>query len=362
MKPAGPFLHDIDTPALLVDLDMLEGNIAAMQSFFTGRKARLRPHFKTHKCLPIAHKQLAAGAKGITAAKVGEAEVLVAGGVGDVFVANQVVGSKKIRRLVSLVRHADISVAVDDLANVYELSKAVTAAGGTLGVYVELDIGMGRAGVSSAEEVVRLAKAVEESKGLEFRGLQGYEGHLVFAEDGKDKLERHQEALGRLAVAVTALEAAGLCCREVSGGGTGTYRLSGSSAVMTEIQAGSYVTMDARYGGVMQDFGQALFCLVTIISKGAAGLVIGDAGHKSITVEFGLPQVSGHEGLSVARLSEEHIFFEVSRDVCPPGTGGKVLLVPSHGCTTINLHDKLWGVRAGRLECVWQVAGRGRFD
>lgn len=361
MKQPPPFHLEIDTPALFVDLDVLESNIARMQAFFDGRKARLRPHFKAHKCPPVAHKQIAAGAKGITCAKVGEAEVLAAAGVRDILIANQVVGEKKIRRLVSLIRHADVTVAVDDADNVRELSAAASAAGGVLGVYVELDIGMGRCGVRTADEVVRLANRVSESEGLEFRGLQGYEGHLVFADEEDGKRRRVDEALGLLSEAKSALEEAGLSCREVSGGGTGTYRLSGAHPAMTEIQAGSYAMMDARYGRVTGDFEQALFCLVTIISRGEPGVAIGDAGLKSITGEFGLPETHGADGLRVRKLSEEHVAFATDGPD-EPAVGDKVVLVPSHGCTTINLHERLYGVRCGRLECVWPVAARGRFD
>lgn len=361
MKQPPPFHLEIDTPALFVDLDVLESNIARMQSFFDGRKARLRPHFKTHKCPPIARRQIAAGAKGITCAKVGEAEVLAAAGICDILVANQIVGEEKIRRLVSLIRQADITVAVDDAGNVEELSAAALAVGAVLGVYVELDIGMGRCGVRTVDEVVRLVRRVSESEGLELRGLQGYEGHLVFAEGGDLKARRVDEALGRLAEAKSALEEAGLSCREVSGGGTGTYRLSGAHPVMTEIQAGSYATMDARYARVADDFEQALFCLVTIISRPEPGLAVGDAGLKSITGEFGLPETHGADGLRVVQLSEEHVAFEAGSPD-EPAVGDKVVLVPSHGCTTINLHERLYGVRSGGLECVWPVAARGRFD
>jgi len=352
-----PCQREIDTPALFIDLDILEANITAMQGFFKGRRARLRPHFKTHKCPPIARKQMAAGAKGITCATVNEAAVLVESGISDVLIANQVVGEKKIRRLASLVRRADITVAVDDERNVRDLSAAASTAGATLGVYVELDIGMRRCGVRSAADAVRLAKAVAGSDHLEFRGLQGYEGHLVFMDDGEEKKRRHAQALGRLAAAA-ALEAAGLACREVSGGGTGTYRLSGAHPVMTEIQAGSYATMDARYSRVTQDFREALFCLATIISKPEPAVAIADAGMKSITGEFGLPEVVGVKGLRAAKFSEEHIAFEAAGPARELATGDKVVLVPSHGCTTINLHDRLHGVRAGRLECVWPVAAR----
>jgi len=366
MAPRQPLFPEIDTPALVIDLDQLEKNIRAMQLFFEGRGAALRPHFKTHKCPAIAHKQLAAGARGMTCAKVGEAEVLVAAGVGDVLIANQVVGETKIRRLMGLIRHSRITVAVDDPRNVKDLSAAAAAAGGRLGVLVEVDIGMGRCGVRPGRPAVDLAKLVRSKPNLDFVGLQGYEGHLVLLEPGPKKDAATLAALGGLVKTKRALDAAGIECREVSGGGTGTYRVTGAHPAMTEIQAGSYATMDARYSRVTPEFGQALFCLVTIVSRPRRGVAIGDAGMKALTTEFGMPEAAAR-GASVVRLSEEHAQFALTGAAERLVPGDRLLVVPSHGCTTFNLHDRLYGVRrAGhdgrRVECEWPISARGAFQ
>lgn len=360
MHDAPAWFDEIDTPALVVDLDVLEANIERMQSFFADKRAKLRPHFKTHKCTEIALMQLAVGAKGITAAKLGEAEVLVEAGVRDILIANQIVGAGKILRLVELAHRAELTVAVDCPKNVAEISKAAKAAGVRLSALVELDIGMARCGVRTLEDAVSLARIVEESECVEFAGLQGYEGHLVLAEPGTEKEAGLADALTKLECAKRRMESVGLTCREVSGGGTGTYRTTGVHPVMTEIQAGSYATMDTRYCRLVEEFSQALFCLVTIVSRPEPNVAIADAGLKSLTGEFGLPSLVGCEGLELVKLSEEHSAFAVSGEAEKLEVGDRVLLAPSHGCTTINLHDFLYGVRGGRLECRWEVSARGR--
>jgi D-serine deaminase-like pyridoxal phosphate-dependent protein len=354
------FLREIDTPALVLDLDVLDSNIARMQAFFADKNARLRPHFKTHKCPEIVRKQLAAGAKGITCAKAGEAEVLAAAGVEDILIANQIIGEKKIARLVELARRADITVAVDDAANVKDLAAAASAAGVTLGVLVEVDIGMKRCGVRAGRPAVELARSIAKQKGLEYRGLQGYEGHLVANEPGPEKTKAVLDALSLLTRTRDALIAAGLPPREVSGGGTGTYALTGSHPVMTEIQAGSYATMDAKYAKIVPEFGKALFCAVTVVSKLARNRAVGDAGLKAITSEFGMPEVASHSGVKVERLAEEHTVFSLTARAADLRIGDKLLLVPSHGCTTFNLHDRVYGIRKGRIECTWAIAARGK--
>jgi len=362
MKPHPGLLSEIDTPSLVLDLDLLERNIGLMQSFFSGRCARLRPHFKTHKCPPIAHKQLAAGAKGVTCAKVGEAEVLVQSGVKDVLIANEVVGQAKIRRLMGLIRHADVAVCVDDARNVKDLSQAAAAVRAALGVLVEVDIGMGRCGVRPGKPAVDLARIVRRSKNLDFRGLEGYEGHLVSRAPGPEKDALTRSVLALLSRTKNALEAAGIPCREISGGGTGTYKVSGAHPVMTEIQAGSYATMDAKYARITPEFACALFCLATVVSRPKKAVAVCDAGLKAVTSEFGMPEVVGLPGAKVDRLSEEHAILSLRGGAERLRPGDRILFVPSHGCTTFNLHDTVYGARRGRLECAWPIAARGRVQ
>lgn len=352
---------EIDTPALLIDLPAMERNIARMANFFADKPAKLRPHAKTHKCPIIAQKQLEAGnAVGITCAKLGEAEVLVEGGIRDILIANQIVGPQKIARLVALAHHADLMVAVDDPANVADLSAAASAAGVQLRVLVEVNLGMNRCGVEPGEPALALARKVAEAKGLRFMGLQGYEGHLVFTPDPAERREKTLAAMKTLVETRRLIEDAGLEVKIVSGGGTGTYDVTGSFPGIDEVQAGSYVFMDTKYRSVGLDFELALTVLTTVISRPTPHIAITDAGMKVVTSEFGMPEVRGIEGATLTKLSEEHGKIEFASPNTDLKVGDKIELFVSHGCTTINLHDRYYGVRDGRLEAVWSIAGRGK--
>jgi D-serine deaminase-like pyridoxal phosphate-dependent protein len=350
---------DLDTPALLLDADILERNIARMASFAREASVNLRPHCKTHKSPVIASKQLQAGAIGITCQKLGEAEVMVDGGIDGLLVANQIVGETKIRRLVGLARRADIMVAVDDPENIAVLSAAAESSGVPLKVLVEVDVGMGRCGVPAGEATLRLAQQVSEVPGLTLMGLMGYEGHTVMIVDPEERRQKATTALQLLVNTVDLLRRNGMAVPIVSSSGTGTFDIGGSFPGITEIQVGSYATMDGQYRQVGVPFECALTVLTTVISTPREGLAITDAGMKSVTLEFGLPQVVGHPDAEVLYLSEEHA------KVALHGTdrlriGDKVEFLPMHGCTTINLHDQFHVVRGDRLEDVWPVAARGR--
>ncbi|MGZ4199586.1 MAG: alanine racemase, partial [Thermoleophilia bacterium] len=257
--PLGAGPDEIDTPALLLDRDKLGRNIARMAAFVAGGPAQLRPHSKTHKCVEIARLQLQAGAVGITCAKVGEAEALADGGIPDILIANEVVGPIKIARLVALARRCTVTVAVDDPGNVAQLAAAARAAGVTIGCYVEVDVGMGRCGVADGPAALELARLVEGSAGLAFSGLQTYEGHLQNVVPFEERMVRVKRDLRKALAAREVVEAGGLAVGRVSGGGTGTHMFTGRLPWMTELQCGSYATMDAQYraiGGA--DFENAL--------------------------------------------------------------------------------------------------------
>lgn len=350
---------DLDTPALVLDLDVLEDNLAFMARFMAGASANLRPHAKTHKCAEIARRQLEAGAVGITCAKLGEAEVL-AHVAPDILIANQIVGATKISRLMRLRRQTDVMVAVDDPGNVDELSQAAVAAGVSLRVLVEVDVGMGRCGVATAEAALALARRVDAAPGLVFSGLQGYEGHAVMIPDPEQRRATAEKAMAHLTDVRRHVEQSGLPVAIVSGGGTGTYNITGNYPGVDEVQAGSYVTMDARYSGIVPEFRPAMTVLASIISKPSASRVIADAGMKTITPEFGMPPVVRPEGLTAVKLSEEHATLD------GPGAaslriGDKVELIPSHGCTTINLHERYFIVQSERVVDMWPIDARGRI-
>ena len=358
---------DLDTPALLIDLDKMEANIQTMADFFTTVNAMLRPHVKTHKTPIISHKQIAAGAIGVTCAKLGEAEAVIHAGVRDVLIANQVVGSHKIARLINLARHSEIMVAVDNPQNVRDISAAAAAKGVTVRMLVEVNIGMNRCGVESGKPALELAKQIRQSPNLKFEGLMGYEGHTVAKPDLKEREANVREAMQHLIDAKHHLEKHGVEVSIMSGGGTGTFNITGSIPEMTEVQAGSYVFMDATYRnveGVGDQFDCSLSVLATVVSRPAPDRVIVDTGLKVLAKEFGIPQPIGITGVEMTGLSEEHgtlkFVGQVSDTDVPLTPGDKIEILPTHCCTTVNLHDRYYGIRNGIVESVWDIAARGK--
>jgi len=357
--PYGTCKEELDTPILMIDLDLMESNIAKMAEFFRNVKADLRPHTKTHKTPMIAHKQINAGAIGVTCAKLGEAEVMVNNGIKDVLIANEIVPFNKIEKLVSLARHADVMVAVDDPDNVENLSRSAQNKGVNLRVLIEVNIGMNRCGVLPGEPALKLAQKVSKSKNLIFAGLMGYEGHTVAIPDFEQRKIDTEKCLTMLVETKDLLERNGLQVGIVSGGGTGTYNITGKFSGMTEVQAGSYVVMDAFYRNVLQDFDCALTVLATVISRPNKDVAIIDAGIKTLTKE-GIPEVIGIEGAKVISLSEEHGKLDMSECNINLKPGDKIEMIPNHCCTTINLHDRFYGIRNGKLEAIWDIVGRGK--
>jgi D-serine deaminase-like pyridoxal phosphate-dependent protein len=348
---------EIDTPALCLELGALERNIARMAAFFRDRPAALRPHTKTHKCPTIAWMQLRAGAIGLTCAKLGEAEAMARAGIRDILIANQIIGPK-IPRLIGLAAWSDVMVAVDDAANAEDLSAAAGAAGVTLRVLLEIEVGMGRCGVPAGEPALALARRVSDLPGLRLEGIMGYEGHAVMIPDRAERRGAAEKAMGILVGVRDLLQGDGLPVPIVSGGGTGTYDVTGDYPGVTEVQAGSYATMDARYHSVGLDFERALTVVARVISAPRDDMVVIDAGLKTLTTEFGLPAVLCPEGWALQRLSEEH--GQLRREGGDPlRPGDAVELVPSHGCTTINLHDAYVVTREDRVVGLWPIAARG---
>lgn len=351
--------QELDTPILLLDMDILDENISRMAKFFQDKKANLRPHTKTHKTPMLAHKQINAGAIGVTCAKLGEAEVMVNSGIKDVLIANEIVPPQKIQKLVGLAKHANMIVAVDDPDNVDNLSIASQKVGANLGVLVDIDIGMNRCGVASGEPALRLAQKISKSKNLIFSGIMGYEGHTVTIPDFEKRKFETEKCLALLAETKDLIEKNGLKVDIVSGGGTGTYNITGQYPCMTEVQAGSYIVMDTFYRNVLDDFDCALTVLATVISKPNKNTAIVDAGIKTATRE-GIPLVKDIEGAKVISLSEEHGRIDLSECSVDLKPGDKIELIPTHCCTTINLHDKLYGLRKDKLEIIMDVLARGK--
>jgi D-serine deaminase-like pyridoxal phosphate-dependent protein len=357
----GRRLSEIDTPSLLLEAEALEGNIARMAAFFAGRACGLRPHFKSHKCTQIARRQMQAGAVGITCAKLGEAEVLADAGIREILIANQIVGHVKVARLVALAQRAAPMVAVDAAENIRMISAAAAAARVEIGLLVEVDIGMKRCGVRPGAPALELARLAASLPGVKFMGLQGYEGHVVDLRDLGERTEKTRAALQLLADTRRLIEQAGLPVKIVSGGGTGTYTITGDFPGVDEVQAGSYACMDWWYSDIRPEFKQALSILATVISRPAAGVAIIDVGRKGVGAEFGPPRVKNLPGAGIASFgSEEHTAIAL-----PPEAslrvGDRLEIIPSHGCTTANLYREFVVHRQGIVEDVWPIEGSGRM-
>jgi len=358
--------NEIPTPALLVDLDKIEYNIAKMADFCREKKVNLRPHIKTHKTPFLAHKQIEAGAIGITCQKLGEAEVMAEAGIKDILISNEVTDIQKIKRLVNLAKYTKIKVCVDNSRNVLDISKAAKEKGVTVGVLVEVDVGMNRCGVLPGEPVLQLAQEVIKQDNLEFLGLMGYEGHAVLIKSYKERKYKTEEALKLLVDTADLLKRKGIECKIISSGGTSTYNITGCYPGITEIQPGSYITMDLTYNsieGIGGEFKQALSLLTAVISKPAKDRIVLDAGIKAISVDMGTPKILFPKEIQIDHLHEEHALVKLAGPAKEKlQVGDKVEMIPTHGCTTINLHDFFYGIRNNTVESIWSIGARGRCE
>ncbi|MGE4184935.1 MAG: DSD1 family PLP-dependent enzyme [Hyphomicrobiaceae bacterium] len=373
LPPAQPGmpLAEVDTPALLIDLDAFERNLRKMADFVAKAGVRLRPHAKTHKSPIIGLKQMQLGAVGLCCQKVSEAEAMVEGGVPDVYVSNEVIGARKLDRLAALAHQARVMVAVDNEQAVEALGAAARKAGVTIRTLVEIDVGANRCGVPPGAPAVTLSERVAREQGLAFAGLQSYQGraqHLRTLEERKAAVSR---AVEWTAETVAALRKAGLECNVIGGAGTGTFEIEGTSGVYNELQAGSYVFMDADYarnlkgdGARYDTFEHSLFVYATVMSTPVAERAVVDAGLKTFTFESGMPEVAGLAGAFYERPSDEHGGLNLAACNERPGLGDKIMLIPPHCDPTVNLHDWYVGVRGmatadARVESIWPVAARG---
>jgi D-serine deaminase-like pyridoxal phosphate-dependent protein len=350
-------LAEVPTPALVIDLPAMERNIRRMADYFAEGSCRLRPHFKAHKTPEIAKRQLAAGScVGLTCATVGEAEVAAAF-CDDILIANQVIGPDKCSRVAHLARNVRVSVAVESELGLAQLSEAAEKAGSTVGVLVEVNIGF-RAGTQPGEPAVALARRAADTAGIDLRGLMGYAGHAAGMEDRAQREAAERSAIERLLASVQAVRGAGLPCEIVSAGSTGTYDITSRMEGITEIQAGSYVLMDTAYAKHGLPFEQAFWVQGTVLSRPGETRVTADCGHKSCTMDHGLPDVKDVPGATVMFLADEHATITVPAE-CPLGPGDPVALWPSHIDPTINLHDVFYVVDGDGVVGVWPISARG---
>jgi D-serine deaminase-like pyridoxal phosphate-dependent protein len=355
-------LWEIDTPALLVDLSVMERNVERMARTFREAGVGWRPHTKGLKVPAIAHKLLQAGAFGVTCAKVGEAEVMARAGIRDILIANQVVGQPKIARLLDLLQTADPIVAVDSVANVDQLDRAARERGVRLRVVVEVNTGMDRAGVEPGGPAVELSAYVASRSGLRYAGLMGWEGHAVKIASPAEKRTTVVSAVGSLTDTATQCRAAGLPVDIVSCGGTGTYTITSGLAGVTEVQAGGGILCDVMYSefmGVEHEFASTI--LATVTSRPTPTRIICDAGKKAMSSDAATPRPRLPDPIKSVGLSAEHATIKLLEPNTSIQVGDKLEFIVGYTDTTTMLHDELYGIRNGKVEAVWPILGRGKF-
>ncbi len=360
----GMALAEVDTPALILELDAFERNLRRLPESLAGRNVMVRPHAKSHKCPQIALRQMALGAVGVCCQKVSEAEALVEGGVGDVLVANEVVGAPKLKRLAALAKQARVAVCADDASNIVALDEAARQFGVTLDVLVEINVGANRCGVEPGEAAVRLSQRIASSANLRFAGLQAYHGSAQHLRKVEERRAAIETAVSHVKRTRELLAQAGIACPKVTGAGTGTYVLEAASSAYDELQAGSYIFMDADYAcndwtesGIPR-FEHSLFVWTTVMSRPAGERALVDAGLKASSVDSGMPKIAGGGPAEYVRASDEHGLIMLNG---APGyaLGEKLKLIPGHCDPTVNLYDHYICIRNGRVEAIWPITARG---
>lgn len=351
---------DLDTPALVLDIGLVEQNLATMAAAAGRFGKQVRPHVKTHKTPLLALRQLEGGALGICAAKLSEVETMILGGIREILLTTETAGPRKIARLLTLSRHAHLMNVVDDADAAAALSDAFAHEGMVLDVLVDVNVGQDRTGVDPGEPALALARRVRDLPGLRFRGLQGYEGHLQHIYNAQERGEACRAAMRKLTETVRLIVAAGLPCEIVSTAGTGTAQFASEFPEVTELQPGSYVLMDSDYaqvGGL--DFATSLTILSTVVSHVHHERAVIDVGYKAVSTDAGMPAIKAVEGASYTPGGDEHGKLALTEASPKLKVGEKVEVIPSHCDTTVNLYDYYCVVRDDRVEAIWPIAARG---
>jgi D-serine deaminase-like pyridoxal phosphate-dependent protein len=359
----GDHINEVDTPALILDLDAFERNLKCLQNAVSRAGVRLRPHAKSHKCPEIALRQIQAGAVGICCQKVSEAAVFVDAGVPDVFITNQVVGEKKVAHALDLATRARIGVLVDDEDQISAFARASAERQVSIDVYLEIDVGMGRCGVVSIERAVAMAQQIDAAPYLNLMGLQCYHGSAQHYRLPEERQQAIAAVCAKAAAAKAAIEDVGIRVERISGAGTGSVMLESNSKLFNEVQAGSYILMDRDYATNQRDpddlpFEHALFVKTAILSHPTANRAVVDAGLKASSVDSGMPVVWQRSDAKYIKASDEHGVLELTANSTLK-LGDYVMLVPGHCDPTVNLYDEIIGVRGERVEVIWPVAARG---
>jgi D-serine deaminase-like pyridoxal phosphate-dependent protein len=353
---------DLDSPALCVDLDVMERNLQKMAGRILSAGKNWRPHTKGQKIPAIAHKELAAGAIGVTCAKLGEAEVMAGAGIRDILIANQIVGREKVTRLANIQPHADVMVAVDSRENAREISDAAIAKGVTVRVLVEVNVGLNRAGVEPGEPVLRLSDYAASLPGLRYSGVMGWEAHATTILDPAEKRAVITRDIGRLVASAESCREAGLPATIVSCGGTGTYWVTCTIPGVTEIQAGGGIFHDVHYNdhyGVDHEY--AMTIVATVVSRPAPNRIIVDAGHKTMNGNQGVPRPLGLEGVQRVGLSAEHGTIVLAEPNESLKVGDKLEFIVGYSDFTTYVHEEMYAIRRGLVEQVWPILGRGKL-
>lgn len=350
-------LASLDSPSLLLNLDVLDKNLQTLSRRLNGKK--LRVHFKSMKCGQLASYLMGQGIHSFLCAKLNEAEVLAAAGVKDIFIANQLVGKKKLARLAALTKKAQTAVLVDCDEHINALAEAAREHGVRLSVLVEVEIGMNRCGAFPGEPVINLVQKIVQTPGLQFVGLQGYDGHLQLCPDKDEQRQRALAGMKLFSDTRRELEKLGIAVPLVTGGGTGTFEYALATEGVDEIQPGSFLLMDAIYSTIRPEFEPSLTVLATVISR-RPGLYILDAGTKAISKDFCLPTIKGKPDEKVIKLSEEHTRVECTGPL--PEIGETREVITGHCCGTMNLHREVVAIRNQAIVGKWPVEASGRYD
>ncbi len=362
-------IHDLDTPAIVVDLDIMERNLRQMSDYAAAHRLRLRPHTKTHKIPALGRRQIALGAAGLSVAKPGEAEVMMAAEPAEILVAYPTIGARKLERLAKLAHGTRISIAIDSLECAHQISAAAQAEGVTLGVLVEFDAGLHRVGVRPGAELQGLVQAVAQLPGIDWEGISFYPGHIKSLDETGLAAIRAAGAL--LEETVSDLKSHGLIPRIVSGGSTPTWAHSHTLTAMNEIRPGTYIFNDKNSVGIgscaWSDCAASI--LTTVVSTAVSSQAIIDGGSKTFSsdrlvwsseVSFG--EVVGYPTAVFHKMMEEHGFLDITRTGHTFHLGDRVRIIPNHICVAVNLHERLYGVRGEQVEEIWEVAGRGKLQ
>lgn len=362
MSIGGP-VTDLDTPALLVDLDVLDSNIARMAGLFREHGVGWRPHTKAIKIPALAYKLLAAGALGVTVAKLSEAEIMAAAGIRDILITGPVVGAKKAARLAMLSKSADPIGVVDCVEHIDMLDTAALEYGVQIRVVIEVDLGMSRCGAQPGAPVLALAQEISSRKGLKFSGVMAWEGHALRIKDADEKRATVEEAVTKLLDTARDIRAAGLPVEIISCGGTGTYPFSAAVHGVTEIEAGGGIYGDLVYRNAFNiDHPMAMTVLSTVISRPDPKRIVTDSGFKSLSTQNMLPQPAGVEHVTGVRMSAEHGTIDLDTPNAEVKVGDKIQWQVGYTDATVVLHETMYGVRDGIVEVAWPIVGRGKLQ